>query len=236
MKEKFLIPVSLILFGLLLLCSSCAEPNSPESVFLVVGDSEFTITDASGNTLSNQNGFSGSLSIIDEEYLDEIDGSMGEYRLEVPYSNQFTYECLEGERQSFSIAKVQDTNFAEYAVSGTGFEKIEADFSGQIHIVGKDMDFTAFLSMPCDALGEKGCVRFYGTSKDEATFKIVGDAIEFSGICPESGAISYAGERSNPYVDLDLKSGSAIVDFSKIDEGNILIYIDGYIAQKIPIN
>ena len=52
--------------------------------------------------------------------------------MEVPYSDEFRYERLgetpEGEQQIFSISTIQDTNLAEYSVSGTSIEEITIDF------------------------------------------------------------------------------------------------------------
>ena len=235
MKKFPKILLFLILVGSLFICSSytglestdCLETESTASAYIRVCDTEFTITDACGNALTHQNEFSGSLNITDQEHLDEMPGYIGEYRLEVPYSDEFRYERLgetpEGEQQIFSISTIQDTNLAEYSVSGTSIEEITIDFSGKVSFCGNDMTFNVFLSMPCNGLGEKGCIRFYGAANKEAHFKIEGDMIKFSGVEPETGAISYAGKVSNPYVYLALETGEGTIDLSDVGEGNILI-------------
>ena len=233
----------LILAGMISVCAGCVAPSANEPaditqfVRLRVANSEFSITDANGNSLTHQDDFSGSLSIIDQSYIDAADKVGGEYILCVPSSEQFTYQHLSGNRQIFGIVIGEDDGVTEYSVSGTGIDKITIDCGGKVSFSGNSMVFTVFLSMPCNGLGELGCVRFYGTAKSDASFSVSDDTLEFTGVEPGSGTISYAGDGTirNPGVSLNTDYREGTIDFSDVENGNLLLSAAGDI-QKITVN
>lgn len=215
----------------LLICAGCGEDRT---VLLTVSDGDFQISNSQGKTLTYDGGFSGEMKLISQYYLAEArEDRTGEYTLEVPYSETFTYQGEPGERRSFSVFVSSDQRSWEYAVSGTGLEEVVLSLTGEITLTGSDMEFQLFLSLPCTGLGKHGCVRLRGWGGDKVTVKATESGIEFSGLAPEGAWLSYAGAVENPYVDLDLEVGNGTLDFSQIAEGVITVTEDGCEVRSI---
>lgn len=216
--------------------SACTAAAHPESVFIQVSDSPFTITNAQGHTLTFEKDFEGTIECIETSHLDAEDDPFGSYALEVPYSNRFVYQSLDGDKQKFSIAFSPNSKRMEYGITGTGISNIELDLSGKVECTGTDFQCVAFFSMPCDGLGEHGVLRFTCNGKESAAFSVKGNTLSFSGISPEFASISYAGLVSNPYLNLDLQVGSGKLDFSQISEDILLLIEDGQPERSISID
>ena len=230
MRRSYLM-LSLLVTGSLLVCAGCAEAQTPESVSLHVGGGEYTIV-SDEDSLTYRDGFSGPMPILNQTELD-ID-STDQHYLEVPFRQQFTYECLEGEQQKFGIAMLQNEEIREYSASGTGIQTITLDLSGAVSLSGEDMSFTIFLSVPCDSLGDKGCVRFYGTGEDTVSLAVKGDTLSFSGVDPASASLSYAGTVSNPYVALNLEKDSGTIRLTDVADGTLLVSSGLFNVKRIP--
>ena len=243
MKKALSTFLNLILMGMLSVCAGCAAPAANESpdmtptVQLRVDNSEFSITDANGNRLTHQDDFSGSLTIMDQSYIDTADKTGGEYILVVPSSEQFRGRRISGDRQIFGVAIYEEDDVTEYSVSGTGIDQIALDCDGNVSFSGDGMVFTVFLSMPCDGLGELGCVRFSGTAKSDASFSVSEDVLEFTGVEPGSGSISYAGDGTikNPNISLDTDYHDGTIDFSNAADGNLTLTVAGG-TEKITVD
>lgn len=238
--KKFPQKLLFLIAALFFCCPGCAETppepsESPEHVLLRVDDGAFTITDAGGDTLTHEGSFSGSIPVTGETHLDELPGDRGEYHLEVPYSERFTYESLGGGEQSFEVFFRREPDTVEYSVSGTGIETASIDLSGKVSLNGSGMAFTVFLSMPCTGLGPSGCIRFHGSAEQEASFQVEGDTVRFSGVTPGSVSISYAGDQdiSESFVDLGLKKGNGTIDLSGAAEGRVLVKTSWFGAKQI---
>ena len=219
-RQMFRIVLIPQLIGLLLICAACATADAPASVFLQVEGSGAVVTDANGGVLRCRDGtFSGTMSLLQQTYLAPGSTEAATYLAEAPYSERFTCEAESGARQGFSMAFYSGDQRREYAVSGPGLERIEIDCRGQITCQGEDMELAVFATLPCDALGEKGCVRLYTRASGRAEFSVQGEQLHYEGVDPASAYISYAGTRSAPYVPLDGASESGTLDFRKIAGG-----------------
>lgn len=215
----------------LLSCAGCGEKRT---VCLTVGDTDFQISNSRGKTLTYDGGFSGDMELISQSFVAGAgEGQCGEYRLEVPYSETFTYHGEPGRPQNLGVFFSLDAGSREYAVSGTGLEETVIALTGELTLTGEAMEFQVFLSLPCPGLGEHGCVRLWGRGMDKVTFKATETGIEFSGLEPEGACLSYAGAVENPYVALNLEVGSGTLDFSRVADGEILVTEDGCEPQTV---
>ena len=46
------------------------------------------------------------------------------------------------------------------------------------------MELAVFATLPCDALGEKGCVRLYTRASGRAEFSVQGEQLHYAGVFP----------------------------------------------------
>lgn len=217
-------------FWLLLLLSICivlllfkcpTNSDISNSISICVSDNAFTITDATGNELVYSDSFSGSLEPTKQQYVQGTDKLYGLFYLEVPYSKFYSFRAHKQERLQFGIASMNSSRLQEYSVSGIGIEEVTLSFDGQITLSGHDMDFTVFLSMPCDELGDRGCLRFYGTAGKKAFFRVRKDKLVYSGITPGHVSISYAGLAANSHFPLEIKNGDGQLDISEIIDSDL---------------
>lgn len=221
MKKYVVLSLFLLICLLPFAISRNRSPSDPVS--LCVSDVPFSVTDDRGRALVYENGFSGALEPISQQHVAGTQNLYGLFYLEVPYSRHFTFQALAQGKSQYGITLWNGSNRLEYSVSGTGMEEAKLSVDGEIALSGENMDFTVFFTLPCEGLGQVGCIRFSATAQEKASFRVRGDRLIFSGVTPGYASVSYAGLTSNPHVPLELPQADGQLDFSNIAQGELAL-------------
>ncbi len=198
-----------------------------ELTYIIAQGADFTISSEEGEVLYAQDMTPLELSAGDEDL----------YWKFVPTSRQYDYRYTgeeAGARQGISIASYVDGRLREYGVTGNGMETIHLDCAGQALLHGKNMQFEVFLPVQGNGLGERGCMRFYGSAAERAEFTVEKDQVGFQGVAADGAAISYSGDNGNAaYIDLQLMGDSGVLDFSQVNEGKVTLKEDGQADRDV---
>ena len=228
---------------LLFLLVGCVENTPP--VTLPISGENFTVSNAEGKILEHSGGtFSGSMAAKDwQSAASGQAGSKGQYYVEVAGSESFSCQWDEAGSYMFGLLPNYSLDSShpdsgepheEYTVSGDCLERVFITAEGRIDAVsGEGGLLAAALSLPCDALGAYGYVRFSGAAGGDVSVWPNGpqNQFGFSGFLPGTCVLSYTGAESSPWVTVTLEIGSGTLDFSQAAQGQVILQEEGREAR-----
>lgn len=259
LSSRRLLPLALC--GLLLFCAGCQagiQPTDPplpkpSNLFLDVDLGAFTVTNGTGQTLSHDGTFSGTMEVLEEFGVSE-DYTGEKQVLRIPYSPRFVYERQQAPEGSdpwhISLGGFrEDSSYRPLFAArgggpyGGGAERVEYDEDAGSFLIrgeprGGPVELT--LSLPGSSALDKndlgaGWMKLTAIigGGGEIRLERKGDLVSFSGLEP-NGALLECGPDSGLLLSLNLERGSGTLDFSGAGQNEIVLQEEGLVPQTLP--